>query len=242
MSEARLARAVDNSELERRINELEGLTKRLETSQTDRHLKIIAIIFGGLAVFITACAILITLLGWLSKTDSREATKDMQNQVGDSIRDMQKRFELLAGDALKHPSLQILSDQGPLENKTVEIVCPRVMSPLEIQLNSFFLKNTGSKRTEPISICLSMGGGVQLLPVYGRTGQYWEMGPSYDKDYALAFYSRLDVTIAQDQTWNVRPLEFEAQIAPTNITCKMQVFYGGDKPAEARFQIKLIAR
>ena len=49
-----------------------------------------------------------------------------------------------------------------------------------------------------------------------------------------------EIGVAPQETWTMQP-EFSGQIYPSRtnvIVCKLQVFYGADKPAEAKFVIK----
>jgi hypothetical protein len=259
-ADPRLSRAIDSAEIERRLAGLEDSTKRLENhlterrladleesqkrleiTQNDRNLRSMTIVFAAMTALITVTAILVSVLTWGSKTETREATKDMQSNVDKAIAAMEKRFELLAGDALKKPSLQIMWDQRPLDGQIIELSVPNV-SPMQFLLHNFFLANSGDRRTDPLSISVLMPARVAV----SWDHQDWENGPSPDRDYTVGFNStRTSTTVAAKQMLNVHPLSVmivDNILWPTNMPCKIQVYYGGDKPAEAHFQLKLKMR
>jgi hypothetical protein len=238
---AHLARTMESTEVARRLTVLETTVGKLENSLLERHTKIITIIFSCVTLFVAVCAILVTLLGILAKSDSHEATLEMQSKVKDALADVDKKFQALAGEAFKKPAVQLFYNNLPLENQVVEMTPTQGMlniSPLDVSLNNLLMKNVGDKRTEPLSIKLSVAGPFDLG--YGTAD--WEEGNSIEKQYAATFHSkRVELTVSPGEALNVDPIilvtESAGLIMRTNFACKIQVFYGGEKPAEAQFRV-----
>jgi hypothetical protein len=239
----RIAQAMEAAQVGRRVATLEDDVRTLENSLVERHAKLITIIFSCMTAFVALCAILVTALGFLSKSESREATKEMESKVKEALVDMDKRFLALAGEALKKPALQLLSDGAPLESRVIDVPLQVNVSGMPAPLATLFVKNTGEKRTEPLSIRISLAASVGA----SWDHQDWEPAASFDKEFAASFYSTRHATVAPGETLNIHTLSLVwDRVLPwgppgiqTNVPCKIQVFYGGEKPAEAQFQIRL---
>jgi hypothetical protein len=166
----------------------------------------------------------------------------MKSEVSNAVSNMQKRFELLAGESLKKPALELLHENSPLENSVV-VVSVQNTSPMQVPVDTLFIKNTGDKKTEPLSIRVSAAVPVGLG---FSSSQEWEAVSSSEKDFPWTFYSIRHATVAPLETLNIHPLILSLEYSmlwsspnhQTNVPCKIQVFYGGEKPAEARFQIR----
>jgi hypothetical protein len=151
---------------------------------------------------------------------------------------MQKNFTALSGEALKKPLLEISDKQGLLDGQAFEI------SPnTPIPFNPLFFKNTGDKRTEPLSIQLF--SSADLFQQYG--GGDWVPTSTVNKDYPFCYYSSTiiesrtaGVGIAPQETYPLQGQGYQQLVESfTNVVaCKLVVFYGADKPAEAKFVIK----
>src|SRR5437899_12830976 len=87
---ARLLRPIENAEIERRLFAMENAIGKLEGSLLERHAKLITIIFSFMSAFVAVCAILVTVLGFLSKSETREATKEMKSEVKEAVGEMEK--------------------------------------------------------------------------------------------------------------------------------------------------------
>jgi hypothetical protein len=193
----------DKGEIERRLAAMEESVAEMRTSHLESHKWFITIIFTGVAI-------LLTVLGIISKVDVREAVRDMRLELRDTAKDVQSKVDNATGEMEK--KFQALSGEA--------------------------LKNEGDKRSEPLSIRLYCSGPISF------NGGDWEAFASNDKDYpfgyALPLYrATLGIAIAPKETWTMDNT-FGVGVSPqlTNVvSCKLQVFYGADRPAEPKFSI-----
>jgi len=107
-------------------------------------------LFSGVALLLTGVAVVTALVASWSKTELRtdlhEATAYMETRVDRSLSEMQKKFESLAGEALKKPSVLVFSSsRGPLTGK-FDALPGGILS-----LGAILAMNVGDKKTDPIS-------------------------------------------------------------------------------------------
>ena len=192
------------------------------------------------AILFTALALLVGILGILSRIEVRDQVKDMQSRFDKQESDMKKNFELLAGESLKRPNIELLHEGKPLASQSVQIRYHKHSSPNDATLDTIFMRNSGDKRTEPIAMRISIGADVNLNP--RNTGQRWEKTTTSDKNYAASFYSSQYVMVHPGETFSVHPLylDWDMNTLMTNTSCKLDVFYGDAKPAEALFHVVFI--
>ncbi len=231
------------NDLGRRIASLESSIIEIRKSHLEGHKWFTTVMF-------TLVAVLLTVLGTVSKTDvrdairdmkseSRDSTKDMQATVDFAVSDMDRKFQALSGEALKRPMLRIFTPNGPLDGKVYEVRNGSAFPP-----EPLFLANDGDKSTEPLSIRFFS------TAEFSSAGFALQSIRSADKDFPVAYYlemaeiSRrgLGITISAKETWTLEN-SLGCSFNPMNtnlINCKMQVFYGADKPLETRFIVKLI--
>jgi hypothetical protein len=235
-----------NGEIQHRLTALENSVAEIRKSHLENH-KWFTTIFT--TIIFGLVGLLLAYTGNQSKNDVREAIRDMKSDIRDSTRDMQgkvdsatsemdRKFAALSGEALKRPLLEISDTQGLLDGQTFEISPGRQMP-----IYPLFFKNIGDKRTDPLSIRLYLSSDIQGI----ANGGDWQAVATNDKDYPFSFYSNLAINsrtagigIAPQETWTFQP-DFGGQIyaSQTNaVVCKLQVFYGADKAAEAKFVIK----
>lgn len=237
-----LQKETPNGEIQHRLTALENSVAEIRKSHLEGHKWFTTVMF-------TLVGVLLVYTGNQSKTDVREAIRDMKSDIRTSTEDMQakidgatsemqKNFAALSGEALRRPLLEISDAQGPLDGQVFEI--PQ-NSP--IPFNPLFFKNIGDKRTEPLSIQLSLASDLFM------NGNYeWQRTATDDKEYPFSYFSSEAISsrtagigIAPQETW---PLQFEQYVqrlssSTTNVVaCRLKVFYGADKPAEAKFIIK----
>jgi hypothetical protein len=215
-----------NAETERRVTALEKSVSDLNNRVFDAHKWFVTVLFSVVAV-------MLTVYGVLSRLDVRESTREMEVKVDKATADMEKKFQALAGEALKKPVVELLNESVPLEGQEVQAWGQFGA----VGVGTLFLKNIGDKRTDPISIRISVAAPLHL---YVDRQQDWESVASYEKDYQISFNSTRHPSIAPGEILNVHPLFLDwSNVAQnTNFICKIQVFYGGEKPAEASFRIK----
>src|SRR5262245_14124184 len=96
---ANLVRAVESGELDRRIAALEASVAGLDKSIQERHARLITWIFSVVAFIVTVTSISVAWLGASSRTESREAAKEMKSDVKEKLEDLEKRFQVLAGQS-----------------------------------------------------------------------------------------------------------------------------------------------
>src|SRR5439155_1201768 len=83
----------DGDDLKQRVARVEGIAHDL----IERQLRTITVIFGLVSAVIVAAGVLVSVLAIYGKIEVRDATREME-----------RKFEVLAGQALKVPLLQIL--------------------------------------------------------------------------------------------------------------------------------------
>ncbi len=229
-------------EIEHRLIALENSVNETRKSHLEGHKWFVTIIF-------TLVGFLLAYTSNQSKNEVREAVRDMKSDLRDSSQDLQtkvnnattemeKRFAELSGEALKKPLLTISDSQGLLDGQMFEV---SQNSP--IPFYPIFLKNIGDKRTDPISVQLSLSSDIFM-----NGNDEWMRTATDDKIFPFSYYSStvissrtMGVGIAPQETWSLQGDNFGSRIYAigTNaVSCKLKVFYGADKPAEASFTIK----
>ena len=216
----------------RRIEALEKAVADNNKSYIDVLKWAIAIIFPILTVFLAG-------LGIMTRYDATQSIKEATTKVDKAITEMDKRFAALAGEALKKPIIELLHDGRPLAGSAVELHWDYNVTPYdEATLTTLFLKNVGERRTEPLSINLAVAYPFKLVPnPRYQSRQDWEQTTSFEKDYVTSFSSTRHTTLAPGETLNIHPIVLEGDNTDvkTNIPCRILIFYGGERPAEARF-------
>lgn len=223
-------KSIEDQDILRRFDKLEDKIGKVESSLLDRHTKTITIIFSCMAGFVAVCSILVTILGILSKSSADDAAKEMKADVREKLKDFEQRFQALAGESLRKAVVEIYSGSEPLEGKVFDAVNGSA------DFGTLFVKNTGNKSTERISVRLFSSSTLSIGP------NAWFELPSSDKEFPSAYYrDHGEIIIAAQETWSIATdlLIRPAAIGQTNILGKLQVFYGGEKPAEAHFNIRV---
>jgi tetrahydromethanopterin S-methyltransferase subunit G len=237
----------EQNEIKRRLEVLEKSVSDLNNNLVEKHLRTITLVFSCVTGLIALCALLVTFLGYISKSDVHDSTRDMESRmdktsaeleakVDKTTSEMERKFEALSGEALKKPSLQILFGDQLLDGQEFKI-----SSNSQLPFYPLFFKNNGDKKSDPLSIRLYCSTDIGL-----NGGEYWQRIPSNDKDYPFCYYfmseSRtMGIGVAPKETWAIAgTYEDNVSFVMTNVfNCKLLAFYGADEPAEAKFVIRL---
>src|ERR1044072_2776755 len=167
------SKEIQTSETERRLTTLEKTAVDLNNRIFDSHKWFVTVLFSVVAV-------VLTVYGVLSRLDVRDSTKEMEKRVEAATTEMEKKFAMLSGEALKKPLLQVSVAQGPLDGQVFEI-------PVDnrgIPFFPLFFKNTGDKRTEPLSLQLSA-----TFDLFNGNSD-WSRTATDDTNYPFSYYSR----------------------------------------------------
>jgi hypothetical protein len=246
-----VAKAVQLDEAERRVRELEV---RIFTS----HTQTMTWILTAISAVMGLAAVIVTILAYLSKSETGQELKDIRQQADretdrlerrfDQMKaDFQQQFSAFAGDALKRPRVEISISGGPLNNQVLHMKRGQGPPLYQGQVPFFplFLKNAGQKRTDPLSIYLCCS---QRLGWSGNG--MWMPDMSNDPEYPYRYrcqYPKLSplstVGLSPGESTTVDGdwtdyREFNWDVSTNTLWCRLQVFYGGESPSEARFQVK----
>ena len=246
LEEAKLiVRAAQIDETERRLRDLESRLQTREDNAIKGHSQLITWIFSGMSFVVGATVLSVTILSSVSTSRVREDAKEMEQKVKDEIvqadsridkemGEFEKKFEALAGEALKKPLIAISLTNGLLDGKVLE-----AGNYTRFPVYPIFLRNEGNKQSEPISMRLYCSGGIF------DPGGMWRGVLSNDKDYPSSYYLGLDSRtmergIAPKETWSLEDDGMNVHFQTTNVVnCKLLVFYGAETPAEAKFILKM---
>jgi hypothetical protein len=241
-----VARAVQLDEAERRLRELEGRVFAKHTQTMTWILTAISAVMG-------LAAVTVTILGFFSKSEVNEEVREMRKAVKDETErsevrfekmkaDFQQQFTAFAGDALKKPRVEISIASGQLTNQILHLTPGPPSGQIQVPLYPLFIKNVGQKSTGPISIYLYSSA---QFGYYG-SGR-WEPEASNEPEFHFRYHFQLGaispLELAPGEPWSYAGdypgSQFFTWAGGTNIvSCKLVVFYGGESPAEARFQLK----
>ncbi len=195
-------------------------------------------------IIFTALVLLVGVMGVLSRIEVRDQVMDMQTRFERQEGELRNRFEMLAGEALKRANIELLHEGKPLEGQAIEIRYLPNNRPNDAILDTLFIRNSGDKRTEPIAMRVSIGAPDDLdLDPYNKNPR-WERTSSPDKNYAVSFYSSQQVMVHPGETFGIYPLhlDWRLETSLTNRACKLEVFYGDARPAEAVFNAVFVPR
>ena len=221
--EHRLA-ALDKSVSEMRNVNLEGHKWHM-TFLVSLMTIIGTLIFAGVGVFLTITAN-------QNRDELRQDLKDMQDKVDASVQQMNDNFSKLAGNALKKPVLTISNDHGDLSGQSLAVV------NRELPLMPLYVRNIGDKETSPLIVQIYTSQNLNVQGMGALSQTYCN-----DKNYPYCYHFEIEQVIVYPQeTTALTPNSDYPDLAimPTMfpINCKLLIFYGAEKPAEADFQLK----
>jgi hypothetical protein len=235
-----------HEDIERRLEVLEDSLSDLRKNHMEGHKWFTTVIFS-------LVALLLTTLGINSRTDVREAVRDMkadvhqsetdlQTKVASSTADMEKKFLALAGEAIKKPSLEIAIKSAPLNGQELQA------TGQNIPFYPLFIKNVGNKRSDSLSVRLYTSTPIGFN---GFGGMAWLQTASSDREFPYSYWYAREgragaIDINPQETWT---LEGEQNSGGENIypsgtnrvvDCELRIYYGVDSPSVARFRIKFL--
>lgn len=203
----------------------------------EHHLKLISLVFSSLAGLVAVVAICITILSVFARYEAGKSLHASQIEVKEAIKEMERKFDALAGAAMQKAVVQIETASGQLDMAAFKIGASNLP-----QTKPIFLHNVGDKSTEAISIRAYLseeGGDLRMIINSGMLEFAWDRTPSNEPDYPVAFRYNSDrspVVIGAKETWGIGAIQVPLHFTQTNgIECKLVVFYGAEQPAEATF-------
>lgn len=216
-----------NSQNEDMQQKLEFLQKRYEDAH--RYFKFTLTVITLIFLFV---GVIVTVLSIASKSDINEA-----------INRMDRRFEVLSGEALKKPEIKLFYDGEPISGRSIDIARN---SGEVISLKDFDLKNVGNRTAENIRIkfyfSIPIRQVITLLPDGAGVSGPWEVYKSPDKDLRglLIYYET--VSLNPGEPYSI--LGFQARIDKEfwdlkRIRGKIVVYFGGERPVESHIDVIL---
>jgi hypothetical protein len=190
----------------------------------EKHLKAIQLIFS-------LSSVLLIILAAFARNDVATTTKDLEH-----------RFELLAGQTLKRPVLVIMYEGHPLDGRILDF---KDSANHQLILSDIELKNTGDGPTTSLltgKLYLSKrmqvsGHQVPLMLVEDKVDE------DYGRGFSQAWFWSGTFNISPHQTWWIlRPLAWfdPPQTAPIEVKVRLVIFYGTENPATADFKIRFL--
>jgi hypothetical protein len=177
------------------------------------HLTVISIILASAAL----------ILSYLSFTSKRE--------VKEAIDDMENKFEMLSNQALKSPHLVLLYSEKPLEGTLINIP---ITNNRFFELKEIFIKNIGDGINTFVSYKLFFSKDITQ-----RGAEWYGPHSSYSEKYDIYYSWGAMIPINPNDYWHIT--NFSGNITSLDslkYECKLEVYYGSERPAEATFHIQ----
>jgi hypothetical protein len=207
---------LSNAEIERRIAAMEKSASDLNNRIFDSHKWFVTVLFSAVAV-------LLGVYGVLSRLEVRDSIREMEKSVDKALNESKSKTDEALNETRRATAV--------MELKVGEVLEAPMTG--QIHVGPLFVRNIGEKRTDPVSIRLFCSDNV--------LSQGWYSLPSIEREFPNCYYAGLSqASIAPGETWAVEEaLSFVlANSSKTNGFCKLLIFYGAEKPAEAKFQIR----
>jgi len=206
----------DSKKIEHLESQIQNLSQRYEDSHRFfKHiLSAITIIFIFISIIITVLSI------------------SSRNEIDDAIKEMERKFEILSGQALREPKIDIYFQDNLITNRTISI---KTASTNWINVDSLYLKNNGDKIAKEISIKFYLSQGIGYVQTYTQKGRYfgtgWQVYNSPDKNYpGLCVYEE-KLSLNSGDSWAIPGIQIqrEPNEAINMLNSKIEVFYNVDK-------------
>lgn len=197
---------------------------------------------------ITVLSIILAVLSFVSKSDVTVAIREMERKsdvlsqkVTDAVREMERKFDVLSQQALKLPRLEIFYKDELASGKTITIP----LSDDTITLNKLFIKNTGEKIANNISIKIywnnSEGSDPYFLINAGL--QNWDINASSHEKFPWVIKLKEILTLSPKDAWSFPVLKLDPANRPIyeillDALMKVEVYYGLEEPVitEIKFE------
>ena len=140
---------------------------------------------------------------------------------------MKNDFEKLSNQALRIPLIDIYSEGERIDNRTLYVK----LDKNDFDLSNIYVKNHGDGITKFISVKLYISNDITARP-----SEWWEKQTSFDENYKSLIYWGAQVPVSPGESWNLPVIK--GKLKDQNITqleCKIEIFYGGNKPALSKF-------
>jgi len=233
MSEPTPSQAPPAPAIESRVSALEEKLKAIDAFQ-DKHLRAITTIFGIMGGIFALVSLIIAGLAVYGKIE-----------LGDARKDMEHRFEVLAGQALRQPVFRILVEGKSLDNSILEVLVVSSAPVYPYASALIEVKNTGDRPNNgPISMRLyaaeSLGWSTPFLEEHNTDDDVDRH--TYPFKYSWAG----NATVSPREVFSLIQLSGnysepqpsappKTKPIPHNVKCKLRIFYGAEQPAEADF-------
>ena len=218
----------EKSEIELR---LEFLEKRYQ----DAH-RFFRHILSAITIIFLFVGIIMTVLSIVSK-----------QEVTDAIKDMERKFEILAGQALTKPLVEVYFENKPITGKTtnIEFGFERSLGGHAVRFPGLFIKNIGDKKAEDVTFHFYFSKKINEMGRMDDEGHYTLLyNENSLKASALEHYPHLltlrdRISLNRLQPWDfpVDTILFLGKEIPPKVNVKLLIFYGIHEPAEANFTL-----
>lgn len=195
--------------------------KRLEENYEQGHrffthtLTVISIVFIFVGIIMTVLSV------------------SSRNEINDAVREMERKFEVLSGNALKKPELTIRYEGKDLEN---QILTAKLKNKTNFSLSEILLKNIGNKSTESVSMRLYFNEKITE-----PNEPYWEQLKSFDDKFPVLFWSGHELKISPGEEWHTPPFSGKfSETSTRELSAKLMVYFGEENPTQVNFVIKLV--
>jgi hypothetical protein len=199
------------------------LEEQIKGSQNliDRHLRVITVTFSLVAAVIIAAGLVLSGMAIYGKIE-----------VGTATRELERKFEVLAGQALKAPVLKIEYEEADLDRRALALA---VDTSGVFRLGETQLNNVGDGATSNVSVRLYFSQAIEMT-----SSENWQRSRSSEKDFPSAFFWGGPYAIGPREKWVVDKFLGKAPgELPVEMRGKIKVFYGREQHAEATFTIRL---
>ncbi len=220
-----------NEKEDRTNHDIELRLEFLEKRYKDAHgyfkhtLTAITIIFLFVGLFVTGLSII------------------SKKEINDAIANMERKFDILSGEALKKPEIELFYDDRPIGGRSIDIELP---TNALILLKAFHIKNEGDREADDITIkfyfSIPIRSVTTIIAEGHLSGDPWGTSVSADKEFPglLVYYE--SIALDPGETYSI--FGFQAAIGEQfrnleKIDSKIVIFFGTERPVESHMNLIL---